>query len=122
MQVATFCYEVTAEFPRHERFGLSMQLRKSAVSIPSNIAEGHNRRSRRSYRNHVGIALGSQGELETQLELARRLRFLVEGQAQRGLRLAEEVGKMLHALCVSLENRPERRLTSRKQHLEAAVE
>jgi len=60
------CYAVTNRFPAHERFGLTSQARRAAVSIPSNIAEGHNRRSPRStnaYRNHVSIALGSGGDL-----------------------------------------------------------
>jgi four helix bundle protein len=63
-------YDVTRSFPADERFGLTSQLRRAAVSIPSNIGEGARRRRNKPYRNHLEIALGSQGEIEVQLELA----------------------------------------------------
>jgi four helix bundle protein len=103
MDVAVECYALTRAFPVDERYGLRRELRRSAVSIPSNIAEGDNRRGRRAYLNHVNIALGSQAELESQLELAVRLGFLANG----GVRLFQErlarVGQMLHGLQKSLE-------------------
>jgi four helix bundle protein len=68
-------YRLTEHFPRTEQFGLTAQMRRYAVSIPANIAEGHNRRSRRAYLNHVGIALGSLAELDTLVELSVRLKF-----------------------------------------------
>ena len=67
MMLTLDCYRLTWSFPPDERFGLTAQVRKSVVSIPSNVAEGHNRRSRLAYRNHVGIALGSQGRHEQTL-------------------------------------------------------
>ena len=79
VELAVDCYALTSQFPADERFGLTGQTRKSAVSIPSNVAEGHNRRtpqSNNAYRNHVSIALGSAGELDTQLEIALRLQYL----------------------------------------------
>jgi len=103
MDLAICCYEVTA-FPAQERFGLAAQLRKAAVSIPSNVAEGHNRRSRDAYRNHVSIALGSQAEVETQMELARRLQFVGTPEASRLGKLAAEVGRLLHGLVRALEH------------------
>ena len=103
MDVAVECYALTRAFPSDERYGLRRELRRSAVSIPSNVAEGHNRRGRRAYLNHVNIALGSQAELESQLELAVRLDFL----ANRDVRMFQErlarVGQMLHGLQRSLE-------------------
>jgi four helix bundle protein len=104
MALAEQCYAVTDQFPRDERFGLTAQIRRAAVSIPSNLAEGHNRRSRQAFANHVAIALGSQAELETQLQLAVRLRFLSESAASPVLAQASEVGRLLHGLVQSLEN------------------
>ena len=65
MNLVELCYRVTASFPRAEKFELSRQLRRSAISIPSNVAEGLSRRSTGAYVNHLGISLGSQAELET---------------------------------------------------------
>jgi four helix bundle protein len=104
MMLAERSYSLTDGFPREERYGLSAQIRRSAVSIPSNLAEGHNRRSRNAFANHVSIALGSQAELETQLILAVRLRFVSEPVAAPVIELACEVGRMLHGLIASLEN------------------
>lgn len=103
MELAKGCYEQTAEFPRRETYGLASQIRRAAVSIPSNIAEGHSRRTRPAYLNHLSIALGSQSEVETQIELAQQLRFLSEKPAKEILQLAERVGRMLHALIRALE-------------------
>jgi len=104
MALAVACYRLTAGFPVEERFGLTSQIRRAAVSIPSNIAEGHNRRSRQAFANHVGIALGSQAELETQIALAVRLEFSSEAAAAPALDLAADVGRLLHGLVRSLEN------------------
>ncbi|MGH8646688.1 MAG: four helix bundle protein [Gammaproteobacteria bacterium] len=69
-------YRVTAEFPREELYGLASQMRRAAVSIPSNVAEGFNRKHNREYRQFLYIALGSCAELETQIEVAHDLKFL----------------------------------------------
>ena len=76
MHLAVEVYQTASELPGNERFELGKELRRSAISVPSNIAEGFNRHSRAAYRSHVAIALGSAGELETQVELAHRLGFL----------------------------------------------
>jgi four helix bundle protein len=75
MELVVSCYELTGALPRDERFGLIAQMRRAAISVPANLAEGHARRSRPAYANHVSIALGSQAELETLVELCRRLRL-----------------------------------------------
>jgi four helix bundle protein len=92
------CYALTRTLPTDERFGLISQMRRAATSIPTNIAEGHARRSRQTYAHHVSIALGSQSELETLVELCRRLNF---GSAS-GLDAFEQdlqtVGRLLYGL------------------------
>jgi four helix bundle protein len=104
MELAAECYRLTRAFPVEERYGLTAQIRRCAVSIPSNLAEGHNRRSRQAFANHVGIALGSQAELETQLALAVRLEFSSQNAADPVMALTAEVGRLLHGLVRSLEN------------------
>jgi four helix bundle protein len=98
MKLAEECYRFTEGFPKSEAFGLAAHIRRSAVSIPSNIAEGHSRRSRTAYASFVGIAMGSQAELETQIELARRLGMGQEQDAVRLLESAADVGRVLHGL------------------------
>jgi four helix bundle protein len=105
MKVAEGCYRFTEAFPKSEVFGLAAHIRKSAVSIPSNIAEGHNRRSRVAFSSFIGIAMGSQAELETQLELARRLGLGSEADAVRLLEACAEVGRILNGLRAALSNR-----------------
>ena len=103
------CYEKTAEFPKRETYGLASQFRRAAVSISSNIAEGHSRRTRQAYLNHLSVALGSQAEVETQVELSCRLNSLTEKSAQEILGIAEQVGRMLHGLIHSLEQKDRER-------------
>lgn len=105
MKLAEVCYEATAAFPARETYGLASQIRRAAVSVASNIAEGHSRRTLQAYLNHLSIALGSQSELETQIELSRRLKLVSEALAKETLVKAEQVGRMLHALMRSLEHR-----------------
>jgi four helix bundle protein len=85
--------------------GLSFQIRKSAVSIPSNVAEGNQRLTTPTYINCVSIALGSQGELATQLEASRRLGFGSEKERAVVIETCEEVGRLLYGLLESLERR-----------------
>jgi len=99
------CYKATALLPASELYGLTTQLRRAAVSIPSNVAEGHCRRSTRAYANHVSIALGSHGEVETLIELACRLGFL-NAKAREAFDLrTDSVGKLLSGLFRSIEER-----------------
>ena len=105
MDLVVDCYGLTARYPVDERYGLTGQTRRSAVSIPSNIAEGHNRHADRAYLNHVNIALGSQGELDTQLEIGMRLGYLSAEAAGPALEKLARTGQMLHGLQRSLERR-----------------
>ena len=74
-------YRLSRNFPGDERFGLTSQMRRAAVSIPSNIGEGQRRKRRRAFLHHLDIALGSQGELEVQIEIAQRLGLAQERDA-----------------------------------------
>jgi four helix bundle protein len=100
------CYAITNRLPPDERFGLTAQARRAAVSIPSNVAEGHNRRSPNSnnaYRNHVSIALGSTGELDTHFEIALGLGYLRSVELAAASQKLGRVGQMLRRLQQSLE-------------------
>ena len=115
MKLAEGCYRFTETFPQSELFGLAAHIRKSAVSIPSNVAEGHSRRSRVAFANFVGIAMGSLAELETQIELARRLGMGQEEDAVGVLESAGDVGRILHGLRSALVNRAAPESESRAQ-------
>jgi four helix bundle protein len=105
MDLVIDCYDLTERYPAHERYGLTSHTRRSAVSIPSNIAEGHNRHAWKAYLNHVNIALGSQAELDTQLEIALRRGYLRREEAGPVLERLARTGRMLHGLQRSLERR-----------------
>ncbi|MDD4928897.1 MAG: four helix bundle protein [Gallionella sp.] len=102
MDLVTGIYKITATFPVEERFGLSLQMRRAAVSIPSNIAEGHGRKATGAYLNHLSIAYGSLMELETQIQIALRLNFLGADETSSLLDQTNEIGKMLNGLKKSL--------------------
>ena len=101
MSLVEAVYALTRSFPREEMFGLTSQLRRSAASIPSHVAEGH-QHGTRAYRHYVVMALGSQAECETQLELARRLTLAEPEQIAPVIDLAARVGRVLHGLARSL--------------------
>jgi four helix bundle protein len=98
-------YKLTTGFPDSERFGLTSQLRRCSVSIPSNIAEGHARLSTREYIRHISIALGSLAELETQLQIAAELEFDKHEMIDDLLSTADRLGNQLRSLVKSLQNR-----------------
>jgi four helix bundle protein len=98
MLLANRVYRLTASFPSDERFGLTSQMRRSAISVPSNIAEGHARNTNAEMIRFCGIALGSVAEIETQLLLAADLDFAVAAEVDEILRLTDEIGRMLHGL------------------------
>lgn len=91
-------YKLSASFPERERFGLTSQVRKALVSVPSNIAEGHARRSPGATVNHLSIALGSLAEVDTQMEAAIRLRFVSTAAATEFLGLLESCRRLTSGL------------------------
>jgi four helix bundle protein len=95
---AVAIYELTAGFPREERYGLVSQLRRAAVSIPSNIAEGSSRSSRRDYARFLEIAMGSSSECDYQLLLARDLGYIGNERHERLHREVNEIRRMLSGL------------------------
>lgn len=103
MELVVDLYRLTGTYPRSEQFGLAAHTRKTSVSIPSNIAKGFCRASTQSYINHLTIALGSEGELYTQLQLGRRLGFAMDPQLEKYFDDLAQVGKMLRGLVKSLE-------------------
>jgi four helix bundle protein len=105
MELVEIVYKVTAEFGPDERFGLVSQLRRAAVSVPSNIAEGNARRATLDYARFVAIAMGSVAELETQLEIAARVGLLNTKTKLQLLERYDEVGKMLLSLERKLRTR-----------------
>jgi four helix bundle protein len=98
-------YRVTAHFPADERFGLASQLRRAAVSVPSNIAEGHARHSTREYLRFLSNAQGSLAEVTTQLHITRELGYCTEPQLAPLFSEAEELQRMLNAIRRSLHER-----------------
>lgn len=97
-------YNIVKSLPKEELYALSDQMRRSVVSIPSNIAEGYERNTTREYLRFLSIAQGSRAELETQLEICVRLAYLSAEQVNLALSLCNEVGKMLGAIIRKLGN------------------
>lgn len=96
MQLAKSVYELTAVFPTDERFGLTQQMRRAAVSIPSNVAEGAGRNGAREYLHFIGIARGSLAELEIQMRLAAMLNFM--NSDHPAFELTDRTGRLLTGL------------------------
>ncbi|HBR94265.1 MAG TPA: four helix bundle protein [Opitutae bacterium] len=98
MLLVTEVYRVTKRIPKEELYGLTNQVRRAAVSIPSNIAEGQARKGTAEFKNFLSIARGSLAEVETQLLIARNLQYLSESELKPLLELHAEIGKMLNSL------------------------
>jgi len=105
MELVVSSYRVSKSFPKEERYGLTAQLRRAAVSIPSNIAEGHGRKHLGDYLHQLSVANGSLMELETQIEIARRLDYLRQADKETLMRQAANVGRMLAGLFTALKRR-----------------
>ena len=105
MTLVTDVYRASSGFPQNEQYGLTSQLRRCAVSIPSNIAEGFGRDSTNDYLRFLSIANGSLYESQTQLEIARNLEFLSEQQFTQLIEQAREIERMLSSLIRSLKAR-----------------
>jgi len=98
MDLAVWTYEKTKDFPKEEMYTLTSQMRRCAISIPSNIAEGHQRNSSKEFIRFLTIARGSQVELETQFVLCKRIGYLKDEDIFKAKELLSEIGKMLNGL------------------------
>lgn len=102
MQMTVSVYQLTRQLPKDEMFGLTSQMRRAAVSVASNIAEGYGRNSAGEYRQFLGMARGSNLELQTQILLCPRLGYCSSEQSKEAFSLSTEVGKMLNSLLTKL--------------------
>jgi four helix bundle protein len=112
MQLTIAIYGLTKGFPLEEQYGLTGQIRRAAVSVPSNIAEGHGRLSNREFAQFLSVARGSVCELQTQLEIAKTLGFGNPELIGNAEHLSHEVGKMIFAFLGTLKDQPARKLSS----------
>jgi four helix bundle protein len=103
MNLVETVYKITKTFPKEETYGLSGQLRRAAVSVPSNIAEGHSRTGRREFAHYLSMAHGSLSEVETQVEIALRLGYITEQEREQVFQSSAEVGRIVVGLIRSLE-------------------
>lgn len=104
MQLTVAVYKLTKDFPKEETYGLTSQIRRSAISVPSNIAEGQGRSSAKEFRQFLNIARGSNCEVQTQLELARALGMGNQKLIEEAEGLSHEVGRMMYSLMESLKD------------------
>ena len=102
MDLVELVYKASTRFPREELYALTSQVRRAAVSIPSNIAEGQGRRTTSDFLRHLSIAYGSLREVETQLLIAARLNYVTAAQVETIMTKAGEVGRLLNGLMNSL--------------------
>ena len=103
MELVTAVYRVTCDWPREEQYGLTSQVRRAAVAIPSNVAEGHGRSGHREFAHHVSIAYGSLCELETQLLIAERLDFSDAKATEPLMNCIADVRRLTSGLLRSLQ-------------------
>jgi four helix bundle protein len=103
LKLVCLVYEITSKFPKAEVYGLTSQIQRAAVSVPSNVAEGHARDSSREFLHFLSISLGSLAELETQLVIALQLKYVDNAALDPVLDKCDELGKMLRALQKSLK-------------------
>lgn len=103
MKLVRDVYTLTKKFPSEERFGLTSQVQRAVVSIPSNIAEGHGRYSKSEFANFVSIAHGSLNEVRTQIRIAQMLDYITEDEANSIISKCTTIGKILGGLMKSLK-------------------
>ncbi|WP_460179993.1 four helix bundle protein [Thermodesulfovibrio sp. TK110] len=94
-QLALMIYKITEQFPKHEQFALTSQIRRAVLSIPTNIVEGYNRKSKKEFIHFIDISLGSIAEVEYLLEFSVALGYIDESAIKETKMLIEEVGKLL---------------------------
>jgi four helix bundle protein len=102
MELVTEVYRITERFPKEEIYGLTSQLRRAAVSVPCNIAEGQGRLTKGEFHQFLGYARGSLLEMETQILIARNLGYLPQSQVSSLLEISAEVGRILNGLLASM--------------------
>jgi carbamoyl-phosphate synthase large subunit len=105
MDLVEWVYKLTSEFPRREMYGLPSQMRRAAVSIPSNIAEGQARQSQKEFLRFISTAKGSLAELETQTHLAKRLHYITEDAQLRTVAACDDIGRLLSGLHAAIADR-----------------
>ena len=106
MDLVIEVYNLVKELPKEEQYALSDQMRRAAVSIPSNIAEGQSRNSTKEFIQFLSVAKGSNAELQIQLSICVRLQYLKEDQVSNTLSISYEVGKMLNTIISKLSPNP----------------
>ena len=104
MDLVEEIYRITEFLPNEEKFGLSLQLKRAAVSIPSNIAEGFERNTTKDYIKFLSIAKASRAEVETQLYICKRLKFLTDDEIKKSLEICEEIKRIIIAIFKNLNN------------------
>jgi four helix bundle protein len=105
IKLVEMVYRVTKKFPKEEIYALSNQIRRAAVSIPSNIAEGHARKSTRVFLQFLSVAYGSLKEVETQIYISLRLQYITEKDSRSVFAITEEIGRIISGLRSSLKRR-----------------
>ena len=106
MEVAKLTYLIVKKLPKEETYSISDQMRRAAVSIPSNIAEGHARNSTREFLHFLSIANGSKAELQTQLMICVQVGYFADTDISELINKLDEVGRMIHALSRALTTAP----------------
>ena len=104
MDLVEEVYRLIKLLPKEENFGISAQMRRSAISIPSNIAEGQSRHTTKEFINFLSIANGSKSELKKQILICIRLKYITEIQAKSAISLCEEIGKMIFSMVAKLQS------------------
>ncbi|MGB2728789.1 MAG: four helix bundle protein [Halobacteriota archaeon] len=106
IELVEMVYKSTATFPEEEKYGLSAQMRRAAVSIPSNIAEGHLRKTAKDFKQFIAIARGSCAELETQIIISYKLGFIQEDNFSNLSSKIDELSKMLSSFYSKINSKP----------------
>ncbi|AUP77696.1 four helix bundle protein [Flavivirga eckloniae] len=104
MEVVTLTYKLLKQFPEDEKFGLTSQIKRSSVSVPSNIAEGYGRNYRKDYVRFLNISRGSLYEMQTQFQIGMNLKFINENELKEIKVLSVEIEKMLNSLINKLKD------------------
>ena len=103
IELVILIYRITGTYPKSEQFGLTSQMRRAAVSVPSNLAEGAARKGKKEFKQFLNIAQGSISELDTQMEVSHRLDYITKEDYANLLQKLTEISKMLYGLAKTLE-------------------